>query len=116
MSDKISKLSQAIRLGATFRPHGRAKLWTVFGDGVIKSCALGAAYEAVFGLPQSHHENDGIDGNHYTKLQGRFPELKAKFNGFGSDFVCLQDNITKANDNHGMSREQIADELERIGL
>jgi hypothetical protein len=43
---KISRLSEALRIGARLRPQCTN---FVFAHG--KSCAIGAAYEAVFGYP-----------------------------------------------------------------
>ncbi len=111
--DKVKKLSQAIRLGATFRPQAFRYLWCKRGD-VIGTCALGAAYEAAFGEIPS--DLDSFKPA-YARLEERFPELKEYFDGFGSgNAKSLEANITCANDRDLKSREQIADELERIGL
>lgn len=45
MADKIKKLSEAIRLGATFRPQCR---YALFRDGM--SCVQGQAYVALTGI------------------------------------------------------------------
>lgn len=94
MSDKIKKLSDAIRLGATFRPQCTERYFK--GKG---SCALGAAAEAV-----------GISSPIGGKLYARFPELHCvELNG-----RALWSKITQLNDS-GSTREQIADWLASIG-
>jgi hypothetical protein len=103
--DKIRRLSDAIRLGATFRPQCIGHL---FRDG--KSCALGAAYEAV---------NNSITGPRKANvLMRRFPALKEKVrhpltSGITDKLVCV---IPSLNDAHRWTRERIADWLESIGL
>jgi len=93
--DKISKLSQAIRLGATFRPQCRRSYFDKDGG----SCAVGAAYEVVTG------KSDPLDGTVGTVLNKRFD---------------LPDGVLSKvifkNDHMGMTREQIADCLEEAGL
>lgn len=99
MSDKIKKLSDAIRLGATFRPQCFNVL---FGRG--GSCALGAAYEVLTGInEEKYYEQD--------KAPAAGPLIQRRF-GVSDFIICC---ITSRNDS-GETREQIADWLESIGL
>lgn len=91
--DKLKTLSQAIRLGATFRPQCKA---SYFDNG--RSCAVGAAYEAVTGL------SDALDGMVGKILNERF-SLPDE----------LLSRIVYWND-LGENREKIADHLEENGL
>lgn len=95
MGDKIKTLSQAIRLGATFRPQSRECYFHHHADGSVSSCALGAAIEAVTG-----HTIDNMD-----IIRQRF-EVGAR----------LENEIVNMNDKQGMTREAIADLLESQGL
>lgn len=100
--DKISKLSQAIRLGATFRPQCRGDL---FRDG--KSCAIAAAYEAVTGNSQYGPETEGEHPG--SVLQERF----------GMTVRIWQEIVNRNNGRFGFplsTREEIADWLESEGL
>ena len=97
--DKITKLSDAIRLGATFRPQCKVML---FNRG--KSCALGAAAEALG----------------YTwaeELKARFPDLgRPMKHPMGERARNLWDIISDLNDNHDWTREQISSWLAAQGL
>ena len=93
--DKLTKLSQAIRLGATFRPQCRLALFSHFGD---RSCALGAAFEATFGLDQYPLESA------IFKLKQRYGVSEAKII-----------EIINLNDVRCLTREAIADKLEAEG-
>lgn len=113
MSDKIKTLSQAIRLGATFRPQGFGAL---FDDD--KSCAIGAAGEALGFTKGEHFSTDDI--------KDRFP-MTGALDSFCP--MCSQDDlmilrsiprnaiglVIHLNDQHQWSREQIADWLEGQG-
>ena len=88
------KLSEAIRAGAKLRPQG---FGATFKDG--KSCAVGAAYEAVTGLtswPQ-HEEVYSFLSRH-----------------FGVPYSLLRRDVCEKNDSRE-TREQIADWLEAQG-
>ncbi len=102
--DKITKLSQAIRLGATFRPQCFGALFTyqkvhncshtlvhpLITEG---SCAIGAAVEA-------------------PMLKGQIKEgIKKRFN-ISEDMF---NQIVIMNDKERFTREQIADWLEEQG-
>lgn len=89
------KLSEAIRIGARLRPqqtNGR-----YMNDG--KSCALGAAYEAVTGR---YDENTGL----IPWFQSQYSRL---------DMLRIGAAIMLRND-RGESRESIADWLQGIGF
>lgn len=93
MSDKIKTLSQAIRLGATFRPQCKLAF---FKDGA--SCALGAALEAL-GFA-SEFANDGATVWLWRRFNIKLNDLN---------------NVARLND-AGWTREAIASWLEAQGL
>ena len=99
MSDKITKLSDAIRLGATFRPQCRRGT-TDFDRRT--SCALMAAHEAVF------HQTP----EEFLRGCRTFEPLADRF-GLPSGIV---NQVALRNDRDGHTREQIADWLEGQGL
>lgn len=91
------KLSEAIREGAKAHAQGRRALFTRNEDGSISSCALGAAYYAVFKkIPEK--EQDA-----YKQLKNLWPELN------DMNRLC---RIARWNDTLMWSREYIADLLE----
>ncbi len=101
MADKLTKLSQAIRLGATFHPQCFGTMWnrdySTF-SGVFATCAVGAAIKAI-----------NPDCMNCVEAQD---ELCERFNiEIGMIF-----KIAYKNDTEKMSREQIADWLEQQGL
>lgn len=101
MADKIKKLSEAIRLGATFRPKG---VHRCLMDG--KTCALGAALDAVGLLERRNLTGDGgVTQDTWETLWERFPVPAG-----------VQRQITDRNDHQGQTREEIADWLEAQGL
>lgn len=93
--DKITKLSQAIRLGSTFRPQAFGGLYVAGG-----SCALGAAAEAL------HIKCGSLSSKAAKAIIKRFPKVP---------FTTLQ-LVIQLNDRMRLSREQIADWLENQGL
>lgn len=94
---KVTKLSEAIRIGAKIRPQGFTDL---FADG--KSCALGAAYEGATGSMCANYE--------YGKITKQFPVI-----GNGSSLNSLGEKIYRMNDYQRKTREQIADWLAEQG-
>ena len=102
------KLSEAIRLGAMIRPQGFHGL---FGEG--KSCAMGAALEAV-GFPYedipSNQLCEGMklfSGHSHTRwcpVCRESPQTTAP----------LYRVVEHLNDTHRWSREQIADWVEQV--
>ena len=92
---RITKLSQAIRIGARLRPQS---LCGYFDAG--RSCAIGAAYEAIFGFPmKSKTDHQGV-----CDLYDKMPVIRG-----------LAHSIVGWNDS-GMTREAIADRLEAEGF
>ena len=86
------KLSEAIRIGMLRRPQcSRA----FFANG--RSCAIGAAYEGLFGTPE---------GFSARRLYSAFPRIPGR----------IWAQIITQNDGLDKSREQIADWLEAQGL
>ena len=107
MGDKITKLSQAIRLGATFRPQCRGTYFKAKYDSALRvtqvsSCTLGAAYEAVSGSPSIGVGADDLVAN---TLELRFPEASA-----------VMEQVPYLNDVERLTREQIAAKAEEKGL
>src|SRR6476620_8205020 len=100
MSDKIKTLSQAIRLGATFHPQGFYKIRNIDkNEQTTATCVIGAAAE-VCGLDLSNNTTS----YHFARLQERFNlpwELSRML-------LCW-------NDYDKISREEIADKLEKMG-
>lgn len=103
MSDKIKKLSQAIRLGATFRPEWRNGYYSP----ECGTCAVYAAAEAL-GYPVEERF-DANDGNDYIEA---FKFIAAKL---GIDCSIIS-NISCRHLFGNETREQIADWLEAKGL
>lgn len=99
MADKIKTLSQAIRLGATFRPQCR---FSLFLDG--KSCALGAAFEALTGVGDT-------DGYMKADVQSAGTLFQQRF---GSPNWLLKE--VEARNDSGSTREDVAAWLESQGL
>ncbi len=89
------ELAAAIRKGAAIRPQCMSG---VFFDGV-GSCALGAAHEAVFGVPLVQ----GVAGD-YARLEREFPCLKE--GNLALKIVTMNDD--------GWCREAIADWLDKL--
>lgn len=99
------RLSEAIRLGAMLRPQGR----DVFMDEQHRTCALGAALDAIGQLDRrglGHIPSQwewcwygmGLDGDRYPCPAGRC--------SYKSGALRV---ITHVNDHHGWTRERIAD-------
>lgn len=101
--DKIKKLSQAIRLGATFRPKA-----TNFFFIDSRSCAQGAAFEAITG-----DATEVVSQADKERIQ---QTLKARFNVTQDllNEVAYRNNGSKGKPEQ--TREQIADWLEAQGL
>ncbi len=112
MSDKIKTLSQAIRLGSTFHPQA-FKAMVITSHGEMKTCALGAALEAIGKLD---------DANPDWQLCRRFGKklmdstVSCPACGlFGSTNNVLY-MVTHLNDKHEWPREKISDWLQERGL
>lgn len=94
------KLSEAIRQGTKRFPEQAYN--TFFNADKTAACALGCAIYSLYGEPKIHHE---------LQLYEDFPVLDADFDG--QSLIAL---ISDWNDSQGMTREQIADKLESLGL
>lgn len=103
------KLSEAIRAGAKLRPQGLGGFFVYDNDGNLCSCALGAAYEAVFHHVARRSETD------YTAFEIKFPELNADIEMPDGQVQWIQNAVAKLNDERCWTREQIADWLARKG-
>lgn len=88
------KLSQAIRIGARLSPANDGSTFLCGG-----TCAVGAAYEAVFGLPSKHNE----------------PAFEVVRRHFGISFLEWLSLGISLKYNQSRDRESIADWLESIG-
>lgn len=95
---QITKLSQAIRIGARLRYQIRGFLSLKSGG----SCAIGAAHEAIFGyvLPWPSVRTERY-ADQYARVEGLFGKR-------------LVGDVMSMNDS-GMTREAIADNLEALG-
>lgn len=110
--DKIKKLSQAIRVGASFREQAFGNF---FQAG--KSCALGAALEALGIVKEVKQTTWGLSNSSCSDAMGtlvqRFPFLKEITHRTpGEDYSQV---IVDLNDHDEWSREKIADWLEEQG-
>lgn len=112
------KLSQAIREGAKIRPQCFSEYFLKNDDGVLCSCALGAAYETFHGIILDLHKMPdpfeiiaefGIDHEQYIYLCPHCCDF-----GFESG-KSMQDLIIHLSDYHNWTREQIADHVESLG-
>lgn len=106
MSDKITKLSQAIQLGATFQPQC---IGAWFKDG--KSCAIGSALEALTGLHDMEQMNEWLDSGHEVQeyLMQRFGMSQIKL----IEVMSLNDG---GPGRPSMTRERIAEWLRADGF
>jgi hypothetical protein len=99
------KLSEAIKLGAMLKPQGFGKYQALGGS----SCALGAALDA-HGVT---NQNDLLE----EEIDKMFPILNTDATcpmciGWESKLfgvTCVGEAIIHLNDDHGLTREQIAD-------
>src|SRR5882724_13166406 len=107
MSDKIKTLSQAIRLGATFREQCEDEYF--FGG---NSCALGGAYEAITGRYNDSpmHVSQVLDIRFGTSII-----QKQVCSVCGEVFLSVGRFVSHLNDRHKWTREHIADHLESLG-
>lgn len=109
----FASFSEAIREGAPLRPQGFG--WT-FAEG--RTCSIGAGLEAM-GCLEWHTQSDPSDAS-YQAINASYPYLMAARPifcsqpcGEGSNKATLYSHIVHLNDDHKMSREAIADWLER---
>lgn len=110
------KLSEAIRIGAS---------WSHKTSGVMKdskggTCAMGAAYEGVFGTID---DTDISDSNIMGRLIETFPELQKEVSvpreltpGLWTSVSFLSRVIMTLNDSTTLTRDQIADYVEKLEI
>lgn len=100
------RLSEAIRLGAMLKPQGKgndAMNWMKSN----RTCALGAAAEAASITGSAHVGSEGE--NIYNGLKDRWPELTKYIHCPECGFRYPNLSIWHLNDQHGWTRERIAD-------
>lgn len=105
-----ASFSEAIREGAKLRPQAFGRLFTA-----QKSCALGAGVESLFGgLPPSAERYNCLHEmlRVYPYLIGVDADCPRESLGCGHVGHPIHSQISHLNDEHGWSREQIADWLE----
>jgi hypothetical protein len=120
------RLSDAIREGAKKRPQATGELFrltTIVSEKtgeerrVMGSCALGAAYEAVKGLPRRERRSD-LSARHVQKAVNEGLDLSALVivprESYRGGKETLENTIVILNDEYGWSREDIADWLDTI--
>lgn len=93
------KLSEAIREGAKLRPQA-FRAYYQYREDVLCTCALGAAFEALHGKVP-------------TTRRISVEEIEAKVGRIPNDVF---NQIINWNDGEKLSREEIADRLEAMGL
>jgi hypothetical protein len=107
------ELARAIRLGAARRPQCFGSYFDERGG----SCALGAAYDGMYELPRQEKEQGEIIPRHLERLfhcledvVKRCPEMSAAAQACRKR-LPLGAMIVHLNDDHGWTREQIAEWL-----
>lgn len=127
------KLSEAIRKGSELRPKAEDDFFIFYRFSTkaddVRSCALGAAYEAACGFIGIHFLADDCLGLESLQkidaaLYERWPCLRDAWHRRQVDeegeegeegVITLQEVIQEMNDYGGYSREEIADWLESVG-
>jgi hypothetical protein len=106
------KLSEAIREGAAIRPQAFGNYIDITGTGQVCTCALGAAYEVIFGhLPKN--DQPGLRQD----LIGQCPDTGRLIQMPESIFeISVMQAIVHLNDDEEWTREEIADWLESQNL
>ena len=109
------KLSEAIRAGAEKRPQSKYNFFSIADNGeTVGSCALGAAYEAIFNITT----NDEIDAGRVAELEditGIYDFEVYENHPVTQEEHHLDNIIISLNDAYQWERERIADWLESIG-
>jgi len=112
------KLSEAIREGAKLRPQCFGKLFAVTDHKIQATCAVGAAYEVLQGLPRIDTWGEVLISSQYLlgineKVGVITKGITHPETGDGhDDLYCV---IESLNDNYRWSRERIANWLSEIG-
>lgn len=125
------RLSEAIREGATLRPKAEDDFFIFYRFSTkaddIRSCALGAAYEAVCGFAgiSFFFGDDCLSLESLQKIDAalyeRWPVLRGAWCRKPVDeegeegAITLQEIIQEMNDYGEYTREEIADWLESVG-
>lgn len=100
------KLSDAILKGAEMRPQGYQMMFSIGKHGMIKSCAIGAAYEGFLGK-QTDEEILTTDTTTKTNII---------CDAFSNVPVQIWGRIVFQNDTELRTREEIAAWLKELGL
>lgn len=113
------KLSGAMRKGSEIVPGQAARTLYSWGRAKLRAtCALGAVYLGVSGLP-APGEHPG-DWTVKSEREGdrRYPELMhhAEWYGLRGGLSSIKGWITTQNDDFRRTREEIAQDLEDAGL
>jgi len=118
--DKIKKLSEAMRYGATLKPRTTGTICRIWFDGSPRTCALGAALDAVLTARGDESRVEDCVGtcSAIYVLNEQFQETRSK------RVVCpvtgaideIESVIINLNDEYNWTRERIADWLESEGL
>jgi hypothetical protein len=113
------RLSEAIRLGSMLRKQGFGRLFVHAAEGDLRSCALGAAEEALRG-------GAAYDWRHADKVGDVYTIYSELLDSRNSCPRCAERDVqysaqTQAivhhlNDDHRWTREAIADWLEALEL
>ncbi len=105
------KLSEAIRIGASWSPKIKRYFKTNKG-----TCAIGAALEGCFGtLRLSNSAFPDFKSLEYKKLASKFPYLNLTVKHPVCNFqTSLCSSIWSLNDEHDWTREQMADWIEKL--
>ena len=108
------ELAKAIRLGAARRPQCFGSYFDDRGG----SCALGAAYDGMYELPKQEKEQGEIVPRHLERLFHCLEDVvkRCPERAVGEEIACrkklpLGSMIVHLNDDHGWTREQIAEWL-----
>ena len=106
------QLATAIRLGAARRPQCFGSYFDERGG----SCALGAAYDGMYELPRQAREPGEIVPRHLERLFHCLEDVVKRCPEVANGVSCrkrlpLGAMIVHLNDDHGWTREQIAEWL-----
>ena len=125
------KFSEAIREGSKKRPQTKFAYFArveMSGEKVICSCAQGAGAEGVepdlFPAMYMDGPNGNVHGltvtealhNHFGLMQFGDSIPCSRVLSCQRRFISVREYTSHLNDYHGISREDIADELERLGF
>lgn len=128
-SIKMIKFSEAIRIGAAKRPQTKFAYFArveINGEKIICSCAQGAGAEGADPefFPERYITADAGRGKtvtealqeHFGAMHFKSPTPCCRSLSCQRTFINVREYTSHLNDFHGLSREDIADELERLGF